>query len=58
MSARNDRSKDEPMMDEDDIVIEEAEFDKYACFYLDQFFLYLNASVSVQNQSAKSGWQA
>ena len=28
--------------------IDEKEFDKYASFYLDQFFLYLNASVSIQ----------
>lgn len=27
--------------------IKEEEYDKYANFYLDQFFLYLNASVTI-----------
>lgn len=33
--------------------IEEREFDKYASFYLDQFFLYLNASVTVSVLNTK-----
>lgn len=30
------------------VKIDESEFDEYASFYLDQFFLYLNASVSIK----------
>ena len=36
------------ILDEADVKIDEKEFDKYASFYLDQFFIHLNASVSVQ----------
>ena len=31
------------------VKIDDSEFDEYTSFYRDQFFLYLNASVSIKN---------
>lgn len=52
--GKGDKSKEGQDMDE--TKIDEGEFDKYACFYLDQFFLYLNASVAVTNTGSKNGF--
>lgn len=52
---RGDKSKEVHEVDEEEAKIDEAEFDKYACFYLDQFFFYLNASVAITSPTPKSG---
>ena len=51
---RKTKAKDQPVKSAENSSpekIAQHEFDKYASFYLDQFFLYLNASVTITTKN-------